>query len=175
MEKLKKVLFGDIEIFIASILFSIMLAVILVQVLLRVLGSGLTWAEEISRYLMIWGCCLGISAGVKHRVHVGIDAIVDHVPFKISFGIRILMDILGCVVFLFVFVMGCLFTGTAIKSCQLMPALRQPIWLVYLAFPVGFGLSALRQIQIIIQAFKNPKGRCGLENEVADSSEEVQG
>lgn len=174
MEKLKKVLSSDIEILIASVLFAIMLVVILLQVLLRMLGTGLTWAEEIARYLMIWGCCLGIAAGTKYRGHVGIDAIVDHIPFKPSFTVRIVMDVIACVIFLFICVMGCMFTNTAIVSGQLMPALRQPIWVVYLAFPVGFGLATVRQIQITIEAAKNPRARCGLEPASAEPEEGVQ-
>jgi len=172
MEFIKKI-FNDIEILIASVFFAIMLIVILLQIFLRAAGTGISWAEELARYLMIWGCCLGVSAATKRRAQVSIDAIVDHVPFKISYLIRLAIDIIEFVLFVFAFIFGCMFTLKAIESGQTMPSLRAPIWLVYLAFPVGFGSSAIRQLVCTVQALKDPKSRCGITDETANTEGKV--
>ena len=161
---LKKFL-NNIEVYIASVFFAIMLVVIVIQIVTRVAGHPINWAEEAARYLMIWGCCMGVSAGVKNRSHVSIDSIVDHLPFKASAGIRIVMDAIEVAILLFVFIYGCKFTYMAYLSKQVMPAIQKPIWIVYLAFPVSFGFAVYRQVVALIKAIKDPASRCGIVKE----------
>lgn len=53
-------------------------------------NSGLTWAEEASRYLFIWLIFLGAIVAYKENVHLGVDTLVQKLSIK---GRRILFII----------------------------------------------------------------------------------
>lgn len=54
----------------------------------------LSWTEELSRYLMIWGASLAISMGIKEKGHVGLTIIMD------KLNSRTLKSILETIVFI---------------------------------------------------------------------------
>ncbi len=52
--------------------------VLFVNVLMRfILKSGLVWAEEFARYMIIWIVCGGMGAAVRAGAHMRITAILD--------------------------------------------------------------------------------------------------
>jgi TRAP-type transport system small permease protein len=53
------------------------------NVLLRYLfNSGITWSEEMSRFLFVWMVFLGAIAALKDNMHLGVDLIVNALPEK---------------------------------------------------------------------------------------------
>ncbi|MBU8908950.1 TRAP transporter small permease, partial [Desertibacillus haloalkaliphilus] len=60
------------------VIFSaVMVAVIALQVFMRyVMGSSLSWSEELARYCFIWLVYLGISYGVKKQRHIKVDVLL---------------------------------------------------------------------------------------------------
>lgn len=61
-----------------------MTIVVLLGVLFRyVFRFPLSWTEELSRYLMIWGASLAISMGIKEKGHVGLTIIMDKLKSRI--------------------------------------------------------------------------------------------
>jgi len=72
-----------------------MTIVVLLGVLFRyVFRFPLSWTEELSRYLMIWGAALAISIGIKEKSHVGLTILMDKLKS------RVLRSILETVVFI---------------------------------------------------------------------------
>jgi TRAP-type C4-dicarboxylate transport system permease small subunit len=63
---------------LCALLFGAMTLVVIVGVFFRyVINSPLSWTEEVSRYLMIWGASVGISLGIRSQEHVGLTVILD--------------------------------------------------------------------------------------------------
>lgn len=55
-----------------------MTVVVIVGVFFRyVLNLPLSWTEEVSRYLMIWGASLAVSSGIRFGEHVGLTILLD--------------------------------------------------------------------------------------------------
>jgi len=158
MVTLKKIL-EDAEIKFASVCFGFMLFFVLLSVAFRLFGSGLVfWAEELARYMVVWGVCIGVAGVVKTRGHITIDFIVDRLPAKLSFGVKLASEIIGVCVYAFIFYYSCRFVGQTFQSGQLSPSLRWPMYAVYMVFPIGFGLSILRQLinmKQFVKDFKN--------------------
>ena len=61
-----------------------MTIIVLLGVLFRYLFRfPLSWTEESSRYLMIWGASLAISMGIKEKGHVGLTIVMDKLKSRL--------------------------------------------------------------------------------------------
>jgi len=138
------------------VIFSvIMVAVIFLQVIMRyVFDSSLSWSEELARYCFIWLVYVGISYGVKKQRHIKVDAILLLFKDRGKLVFSIISNILFLFFCLFVIKYG---TDIAVKLLdwgQKSPANQIPMGLVYLAAPIGMGLTAIRIIQNLIKQFR---------------------
>lgn len=121
------------------------------QVVLRY-GFNMTpsWSEELVRFIFVWLTFLAAGMGVRERIHIGIDVVVNLLPKSLQnlAGIAVALIIAGFGVFL-------LITGVEITEgthMQASPALGLPMSYVYAAIPVMgilmicFGLNNIRLI-----------------------------
>jgi len=70
-----------VEQLVLTILFAAMVLVTFVQVVLRyVFNSGFLWAVQFTSVCFAWLILLGISYGIRHRAHLGVDAFVRLFP-----------------------------------------------------------------------------------------------
>ncbi|SBW12841.1 TRAP transporter, DctQ-like membrane protein [uncultured Alphaproteobacteria bacterium] len=148
--KIIKFLDDYFEMYVCIALMSAMTLILAVQVFMRyVMQASLTWSEELARYIFVWLIYMGISYGAKIMKHIRIEAAVLLLPEK---GQRY-VEIVGDVLFL-AFACFIVYTSWGIVQKQLLlgqtsPAIQMPMWMLYSAPLVGFGLTALRQIQAI--------------------------
>jgi C4-dicarboxylate transporter, DctM subunit len=108
----------------------------------------LSWAQELCIYMFIWMAKFGAAYGVRTGIHVGVDVLVNRVdPFARR---RVILFSLLC---------GALFTGTVatfgaifvqqmFQTGQVSNDLEAPMWLVYMAIPLGSGLMCFRFLQV---------------------------
>jgi TRAP-type transport system small permease protein len=65
------------------------------NVLLRYLfNSGITWSEEMSRFLFVWMVFLGAIAALKDNMHLGVDLIVNALPEKAKKVVFVISNLL---------------------------------------------------------------------------------
>ncbi len=108
------------------------------NVALRLISDrSLLWAEEASRYLMIWLTFVGSGLVLRYGGHVGIDTLQDALP-RYAAAIRAAIFVLLLAFFALMIVVGLRYAAFAWS--QTTPVLQIPIGAVYLAMPVGFGL-----------------------------------
>lgn len=67
---------------------------------------GITWNEELARYVMIWAALLAVPAGIYRREHIGLDMLVRMLPPRAASTLRVTLDLIGIGFFLFLFVFG---------------------------------------------------------------------
>lgn len=123
-----------------------------VSVTLRYLfGTGFTWATELTIYLFIWMAKFGAAYGVRTGIHVGVDYVVN----KAGPGLKRLPVVTGLL-------LGVVFTGViAVLGArwvifihgtgQVSPDLEWPMWIIYLAIPLGSGLMCYRFLQGLVR------------------------
>jgi TRAP-type C4-dicarboxylate transport system permease small subunit len=143
------------ELFIGIFLF-LMVVVIAVQVFMRyIMHNSLPWSEEFSRYCFIWLVYLGVSYAVKQDRHMRIDVVFLALKGKM----KIVLAMAGNLMFLFFAVFALIYgyeiTMKLLTWGQLSPALKIPVGFVYLAGPVGMGLTAIRLIQNLVSQAKH--------------------
>lgn len=132
---------------LTSLLLVIMTAAIFLQIITRTLDYSLSWTEELARYCMIWLVFIGLSFAVAKKSHIKIEAINVWLDKKEKKYLSLISDVI-----FFVFACVILFESTQLVMNlyllgQTSPALGLPMWLVYLAGPVGFALTSFRLIQ----------------------------
>ncbi len=138
------------------VLFSIiMVTVIAMQVFMRyIMGSSLAWSEELARYCFIWLVYLGISYGVKKQRHIKVDVMLLLLKDRAKIVLNILANLLFLGFAIFVMFYGYDIAQKLLTWGQKSPALQIPMGLVYLATPIGMGLTAIRIVQQLIKQVK---------------------
>lgn len=113
--------------------------------------SGLTWAEEVSRFLFIWLIFLGSIVGFKDNEHLGIDTLVRRLSPK---GKRILY-VVNCVIILATLALtlhGSWYL-TIINLDQSSPAINLPYAYVYssgIVASIGMGYIAAKNLYLLL-------------------------
>jgi TRAP-type C4-dicarboxylate transport system permease small subunit len=142
------------------ILFSsVMVAVIFLQVVMRQFDASLSWSEELARYSFIWLVYIGISYGVKKQRHIKVDVILLLLKEKGQIIVTILANLLFIAFALFVIRYGFDIANQLLQFGQKSPANQIPMGLIYMATPVGMGLTLIRLIQNLISNVKALRGK----------------
>jgi C4-dicarboxylate transporter, DctQ subunit len=115
---------------------------------------NLSWAQELCIYMFVWMAKFGAAYGVRTGIHVGVDVLINRLePKKRAFWV------------LFGLLAGALFTATIATlgahfvweighTDQTSPDLEIPVWLVYLAIPLGSSLMCFRFLQVAWTFYK---------------------
>ena len=137
--------------FFLVLLMAVMSILGVFQVVGRLIGVVPSWTEEAIRFLFIWASCVGAAIGIKEHIHIGIDILVNLLPFVARKVVDIVVQ-LGLIAF-DVFIIKFGFDMVARTMTQASPALRLPMAYVYLAVPVmgilGLYYSIFEIVRII--------------------------
>jgi C4-dicarboxylate transporter DctQ subunit len=116
---------------------------------------NLVWAQELTIIMFVWMAKFGAAYGVRTGIHVGIDVLINRLdPSRRRFFI------------LFGLCAGALFTGTIAAlganfvwhmyhGSAISPDLELPMWLVYLAIPLGSSLMCFRFLQVAVAFWRS--------------------
>jgi C4-dicarboxylate transporter, DctQ subunit len=133
----------------------------------------LSWAQELCIYMFVWMAKFGAAYGVRTGIHVGVDVLINN-----------LSEVWRRQFVLFGLLAGALFTGLVgtfgtefvwhIGHTETTsPDLEIPVWIVYLAIPLGSFLMCFRFLQVAWSFFRTgelPRHEAarveGLEDEV---------
>jgi C4-dicarboxylate transporter, DctQ subunit len=109
---------------------------------------NLIWAQEVCIIMFVWMAKFGAAYGVRTGIHVGIDVIINKLnPAKrrifILFGLAagaLFTGIIGS--------LGANFVWHMYHTDATSVDLEMPMWLVYLAIPLGSYLMCFRFLQV---------------------------
>lgn len=153
--KLLKWLDENFEEFIMMVFCAIMACIMIIQVAARYLfKASLSWSEELTRFMFIWSAFLSISYCIRKRLSIQITLLIDAFPFKVKYLVIMLVDVICLALYAYLTPQAISYLGQTITNGQLSTALRLPMWVIYLAPCVGFGLSMLRSLQMLFLDFK---------------------
>ena len=136
---------------IIGVLLLVMSAVAFIQVLTRYcFFYSIVWSEEVTRYCMIWMTFIGTAFAVSKQEHINIDMMSTWLKAKTGFDIRHILNI-----FIFIFALFCVYYGWNLvistqASGQLTPALRIPMYWVYLVMEFSLALTAFHALVRVI-------------------------
>lgn len=132
-----------------------MVFLIFIQVVGRyAFGSAPSWTEELARYIHIFQVWVGASYAVKTRDHIRVGAFIERfegLPRKI-------LETIGIVIWfclaLFLAIYGTELVLTSFQNGQVTPALQMPMWVPFIAVPLGAAGMAIRLVGQIVKVWR---------------------
>jgi len=108
------------------------------------------WAEELSRYLMVWMIFIGASQVTLKGGHIAVDIVPRLLSKRANTTLAFTVNFI-CILFSLVLVYFSLKQMMRVRIAhQISPAMELPMWIAYLAIPLGTALMLIRYIQQII-------------------------
>ncbi|MGD9940929.1 MAG: TRAP transporter small permease [Clostridia bacterium] len=135
---------------VCALIFGAMTLAVLIGVFYRyVLDLPLSWPEEVSRYLMIWGASLAISLGIKSDEHVGLTVLMDRLKSPAARTLLRAVSYLLVLVFQLIFFW---YSLQMVKDAKYMQTLALGITMIlpYAAMPVAMVLAVVQLIMVFI-------------------------
>ena len=108
------------------------------------LGIALSWSEEIARYLFIWQCWISVSLAERSKVHIRIFMVTKNFSQKVRLVIEILVNAMVIGINLFFIYWGIQMVLFLLDAGTTSTAVGIPMWLIYLAMPLGSFTYSLR-------------------------------
>lgn len=120
---------------IATMMF-VMFVLVFSNVVTRyVFSFSMNWAEELSRYLMIWIAYLGAGLAMREGRHASIEVLQDLLPKPAVKYVRVLVALVILIFMGVLAFLGWEYSQFAMR--QRTAVLRLPMGLLYLAIPIG--------------------------------------
>lgn len=109
---------------------------------------NLTWAQEVCIYLFVWMAKFGAAYGVRTGIHVGVDILLNSLPKDTRYYFVLFGLLAGALFTAIVGSLGAEFVWHMAQTEQTSPDLEMPMWIVYLAVPLGSYLMCFRFLQV---------------------------
>jgi C4-dicarboxylate transporter DctQ subunit len=112
------------------------------------------WAQELTIYLLIWMAKFGAAYGVRTGIHVGVDVLVRKLSERWQ-RVFVVFSLLSGAFFTAVIAwLGASFVLRVRQLGQVSPDLELPMWIIYLAIPLGSSLMCFRFLEVLVNYLK---------------------
>jgi len=144
------------------------------QVIMRyVFNMPLTWPEELSRYMWIWTVFFSMSYTIYMRNMLRVDVLAEVLPVKVKQGLEIGIQFLSLAIYSVFAYYSLIVYRSLVISGRVSPALRIPMYMIYSALCIGFILSMIRTVQLIIELFMEMRGKKTAHLKMTDDMQEI--
>ena len=128
---------------------------VFVNVVLRYgFAASPLWAEEVTRYTIIWITFIGGSLCVREDYHPRVKALIEWIPERMIWIVTLSIALMG---FLFSIAMayyGIHFVQNAFTFGSLTPTHLCPMYIPLIGLPLGGALMAVRYFHLICHVIK---------------------
>lgn len=136
--------------YISATLLMSMTAVFFAQICLRyVFGNGLSWAEELSRYMMVWLIYICAVVVFREGTQISVTALEDILPKAWRSLLNVLRQVVCAVFFAAIGYLGIKIMPFA--RFQTSPNMLLPMTYMYMLFPISSGFIVLQLIANLIR------------------------
>lgn len=126
----------------------VMVLLIFAQVIGRyVFSAAPSWTEELARYIHIWQVWIGASYAIRLRAHIKIEAFTKLFSKSVQKVFETLAILVWFALALSLAILGTQLVISSLRNGQLTPAMQIPMWIPFLAIPIGGAGMSLRLIQ----------------------------
>ena len=112
------------------------------------LTINLSWAQELCIYMFIWMAKFGAAYGVRTGIHVGVDVLINQLNDRNRVKFVIFGLLAGALFTAIIGTLGSKFVWEIAHTDQVSPDLEVPIWIVFMAIPLGSYLMCFRFLQV---------------------------
>lgn len=114
----------------------------------------LTWAQELCIIMIVWMAKFGAAYGVRTGIHVGVDILVNNLTGRKQFWLILTSLAAGALFTALVGLLGTHLVWHIAGTGQVTAVLEMPMWIVYLAIPLGSFLMCFRFLQVAVHFAK---------------------
>ncbi len=107
-----------------------------------------SWAQEITIYMFVWMAKFGAAYGVRTGIHVGVDVLINRMNKPWHYRFVIIGLLAGALFTGIVGTLGATFVYELSHTSSVSEVLEIPMWMVYLAVPLGSYLMCFRFLQV---------------------------
>jgi C4-dicarboxylate transporter DctQ subunit len=112
------------------------------------LTVNMSWAQELCIYMFIWMAKFGAAYGVRTGIHVGVDVLINQLGERKRAAFVLFGLLAGAFFTAVVGTLGARFVWEIAHTDQVSPDLELPMWIVFLAVPLGSSLMCFRFLQV---------------------------
>lgn len=135
------------ELLIGSVMIVCLLVLMLTNAVARyIFDFPIIWSDEVNNFLFIWIGFLSCAYIMGEDKHMRVTAIVERLPQRVQAVIRIIMDVIMIVVFLYYLPPFFKLMGKVTYS----GLLRLPLKYIYAILPLSFSLMAIHIVNNIV-------------------------
>jgi TRAP-type C4-dicarboxylate transport system permease small subunit len=137
---------------------SAMSLVVFLQIIFRfVIYIPFPWSEECARYLMVWMGMLGTVAALRQGRHIGVTVLIQRLPIRYLRWLLIILQLVLAGFLAIIAKEG--FALSMFNATQQSPAMEIPMFIPYVAIPVGAVLMILELCaDVLHELFPTPAG-----------------
>ena len=128
---------------LVSMLTAMMLVAVSQIVMREVFGTGLGWADELVRLMVLWLALVGSIAACRENRHIRIDALSHVLPDVAVDLIRVLVDVFAAVVCGIIAVQAWRYLQIEIEYEDTV-LVNTPAWIAHAIMPAAFALISYR-------------------------------
>jgi TRAP-type C4-dicarboxylate transport system permease small subunit len=134
-------------------LVGVLVVLVLVTVFFRyVLSIGISWGDELARYINIWVALLGASIAYKSGDHVGVEFFRNFLPDKALWFFKFFMRF---VILVILAITEYYFSLYIMRSKAVTPAMQIPYRWVQASLLVGFSIIVIHHLHFIFEDLEN--------------------
>jgi TRAP-type transport system small permease protein len=168
LKKISKLANGTLNILVVLSLAMMSILVFGNVVLRYIFNSGITWSEEMSRFLFVWMVFLGAIAALRENMHLGVDIVINALPRKAKKVVFIISNLLV------LYVLWLLLNGSwkmaVLNMNSKAPATGTPLGLVY---GIGVVTSVGMAIIVLTNMFQTLLVRNGSLSMISNSDKAI--
>ncbi|MEQ9675261.1 MAG: TRAP transporter small permease [Roseovarius indicus] len=159
------------ELFLANASLAALVLVLAAQIFFRyVLHIGLSWSEEISRFVFVWFVYISASLAAQRGSHIRVTLFARLLPVPDRF-VFLLADLVWVIFNAFVVAAGVMLVTRTLKYPVYSTSLFIPLAYIYLVIPLAHALMILRILERQWRAWRY--GEPLIANEAVQASEDA--
>jgi C4-dicarboxylate transporter DctQ subunit len=112
------------------------------------LTINMSWSQEATIYMFVWMAKFGAAYGVRTGIHVGVDVLINRMSDSRRAKFIVFGLLAGAAFTGIVGTLGAHFVWEIAQTGSTSTDLEMPMWIVYLAVPLGSGLMCFRFLQV---------------------------
>jgi C4-dicarboxylate transporter DctQ subunit len=120
----------------------------------RLLAINMSWAQELCIIMFVWMAKFGAAYGVRTGIHVGVDVLINRLGGRKRAAFVLFGLLAGALFTGIVGTLGARLVWEIGHTDQVSADLEAPMWLVYLAIPMGSYLMCFRFLQVAWSFFR---------------------
>lgn len=149
---------ADVFDWICGVLIVIMVALMVIfttaQIICRTWFTSLTWAEEATRFLLIWASFLGATCVYRHSGNIAVTFVQDLFPPALRHVVRILVHAVCLVLFVVLFYYGVQYCGKQVRFAAAIPIKMK---YVYMCLPISMCILAYQAFVLMLREIRGGK------------------